>query len=363
MAGRAMSLAGLHVVAGEDAEAARVDAERLVEAVFGAEVGDRAVERVAVAALEPVVRAVGHVAVEVGQDVVVLGQELGVVEQARPVGRTADDRDRVAVARPGRPVDRRSTGRACADATPSGGCRRGVGGLRAGAGAGSSQPGCEGTRTGSMRRHHTRSRCDVNRFSDVASCAAGPHVARRAARTMPRCDADARRDARRPNASRGPRPAAWPTSSTPSRGRSAELDGAELETPVDVFLPRYRGGARARRRVERDAGLARARTRGRRRASAPVTVLDVPGGRLSAAPGRPSGRLRSRRLLRRRRRRLRRQRLAVRAVLPGGAGGAARRRAAARRPPSARLAHRAGGHLPRRPLRRRPDHRRGGDPA
>ncbi len=32
----------LHVVAGEDAEAARVDPERLVEAVFGAEVGDRA---------------------------------------------------------------------------------------------------------------------------------------------------------------------------------------------------------------------------------------------------------------------------------------------------------------------------------
>ena len=33
---------GLHVVAGEDAEAARVDPERLVEAVLGAEVGDRA---------------------------------------------------------------------------------------------------------------------------------------------------------------------------------------------------------------------------------------------------------------------------------------------------------------------------------
>ena len=52
----------LHVVAGEDAEAARVDAERFVEAVLGAEVGDRAVERVGVAALEPVVGAVGHVA-------------------------------------------------------------------------------------------------------------------------------------------------------------------------------------------------------------------------------------------------------------------------------------------------------------
>ena len=52
----------LHVVAGEDAEAARVDAERFVEAVLGAEVGDRAAQRVGVAALEPVVGAVGHVA-------------------------------------------------------------------------------------------------------------------------------------------------------------------------------------------------------------------------------------------------------------------------------------------------------------
>ena len=96
---------GLHVVAGEDPEAARVDPERLVEAVFGAEVGDRTLERLAVAALEPVPGAVGHVAVEVGQDVVVLGQEAWVVEQARPVGRPADDRDRVPVARPRRSVD------------------------------------------------------------------------------------------------------------------------------------------------------------------------------------------------------------------------------------------------------------------
>ena len=51
----------LHVVAGQDAEPARVDPERLVEPVLGAEVGDRAVERGRVLAVEPVVRAVGQV--------------------------------------------------------------------------------------------------------------------------------------------------------------------------------------------------------------------------------------------------------------------------------------------------------------
>ena len=45
---------GLEMVAGEHAEAARVDTERLVEAVLGAEVGNRAGESRAVLALEPV---------------------------------------------------------------------------------------------------------------------------------------------------------------------------------------------------------------------------------------------------------------------------------------------------------------------
>ncbi len=95
----------LHVVAGEDPEAARVDAERLVEAVLRAEVGDRPGQLVRVLALEPVVGAVRHVVVERGEDVVVLGQELRVVEQSRPLGGPADDRDRVAIAVPGPPVD------------------------------------------------------------------------------------------------------------------------------------------------------------------------------------------------------------------------------------------------------------------
>ncbi len=96
----------LHVVAGEDAEPARVDAEQFVEPVLGAEVGDRSGQLVGIPALEPVARAVGHVAVELGQHVVVFGEELRVIEQARPLGRAADDRDRVPIAGPGRAVDR-----------------------------------------------------------------------------------------------------------------------------------------------------------------------------------------------------------------------------------------------------------------
>ncbi len=96
----------LHVIAGQDPEAARVDPQRLVDAVLGAEVGDRAGELVAVPAVEPVARAVRHVAIELGQDVVVLGQELLVVEEPGPLRGTADDRDGVAVARPRRPVDK-----------------------------------------------------------------------------------------------------------------------------------------------------------------------------------------------------------------------------------------------------------------
>ena len=58
----------LHVVAGEDAETARVDPERLVQPVLGAEVGDRTRQLVGVMADEPAVRAVLEVAVEVAQD-------------------------------------------------------------------------------------------------------------------------------------------------------------------------------------------------------------------------------------------------------------------------------------------------------
>ena len=96
---------GLHVVAGEDAQAARVDAERLVQAVLRAEVGDRAGQVVGVALLEPVVGAVRHVVVEGGEDVVVLGQERRIVKQPGPLGRTADDRHGIAVAVPGVAVD------------------------------------------------------------------------------------------------------------------------------------------------------------------------------------------------------------------------------------------------------------------
>ena len=55
---------GLAMVARQDPQSARVDAQRFVEPELGAAIGDRTVELVAVVALEPVVRAVRHVGIE-----------------------------------------------------------------------------------------------------------------------------------------------------------------------------------------------------------------------------------------------------------------------------------------------------------
>ena len=96
---------GLHVVAGEDAEATGVDPDALVEAVLGAEVRDRAIQLVAMAAGEPVVRAVGHVRVELAQDLLVIGHECRVVEELVPGHGTGQDGDRVAIAGPRAGVD------------------------------------------------------------------------------------------------------------------------------------------------------------------------------------------------------------------------------------------------------------------
>ena len=98
---------GLHVVAREHPEAAGVDAQRLVEAVLGAEVGDRAIELVGVLAVEPVVRAVLEIAVEVGDHPLGLDHEVGVVEERRPVDHAGEDGDRAVGPGPGRAVDAR----------------------------------------------------------------------------------------------------------------------------------------------------------------------------------------------------------------------------------------------------------------
>ena len=82
----------------------------------------------------------------------VLGEELGVVEEARPVGRAADDRDRVPIARPGRSGRSGSTGRGSAGATPSRGCRPGAAGPRVAAAAGTSPPGSTGRGRGPCAR-------------------------------------------------------------------------------------------------------------------------------------------------------------------------------------------------------------------
>ena len=211
---------GLHVVAGEDPEAARIDPERLVEAVFGAEVGDRTLERLAVAALEPVAGAVGHVVVEVGQDVVVFGQEARVVEQARPVGRPADDRDRVPIARPRRSVDGAEQAARARMPRPV---------EVVGEASKAFEPGRE-------RETRSRLRGDADGIHEAASYSVGK-VVNRFSGALPRCPGR-RRSERRvrcrgcrscrcasrcspPNASRGPRQAAWPMSSTPWRARSA----------------------------------------------------------------------------------------------------------------------------------------------
>ena len=71
---------GLDVVAGENAQAAGVDAQALVKAVLGAKVGDWTDQRGAVLAVEPVLAAAEHIAVELGQDLGVFGHEGRVVE-------------------------------------------------------------------------------------------------------------------------------------------------------------------------------------------------------------------------------------------------------------------------------------------
>ena len=219
----------------------------------------------------------------------VLGQELGVVEEARPVDGAADDRDRVAVARPGGPVDRATRARGSAGATPSAGCRRAGGAPRAAAAAGTHAAGIEGTRTRSMSGDHTRSPATVNRFSARAR---GPAAATRSHR-MPRCRCAS--PSSPPSASRGPRPAASPTSSTRSPARSDALPGGARGRPVDVFLPRYRTvpdppAGRSIERVRRPragSAVAGGRQRGRRRRRR--------GRRLPAPPRRPPGGVRPRR--------------------------------------------------------------------
>ena len=96
---------GLDVIAGQNAEAAGVDADTFVEAVLSAEVGDRALDRGAVFAVEPVLLAAGHVAIEIRQDLAAFGHECRVVEQIRPGDRLRQDLDRVAVAGERKAVD------------------------------------------------------------------------------------------------------------------------------------------------------------------------------------------------------------------------------------------------------------------
>ena len=124
---------------------------------------------------------------------------------------------------------------------------------------------------------------------------------------------------------------------------SCRCTGPSNCRPATTTVSRCESRIRRRRRRGR-----RRHRRGRRR-------------RLSAAPGGPPAGVRPRGLLRRRARRLPRQRLALRDVLPGGPRGAAGRRTAGRHRSPPRLARGAHGHPSGPVLRRRPDHRAGGD--
>ena len=97
----------LAMVAGQDAEAARVDLHRLVDAELGAEVGDRPGQGPLGAARVPGVGAVGHVPVELVEQSAGVDHEVLVRGQLGPASLVgvAQDGDRVAVAGPGADVD------------------------------------------------------------------------------------------------------------------------------------------------------------------------------------------------------------------------------------------------------------------
>ncbi len=90
----------LQVIARQHAQAARVDPERFVDPVLGAEIRDRAVQFVGVTLVEPVVAAVREVVIERADHVAVLRHEVRVIEESGPLDRAGEDRDRVVCAAP-----------------------------------------------------------------------------------------------------------------------------------------------------------------------------------------------------------------------------------------------------------------------
>ena len=273
----------------------------------------------------------------------VLGQELLVVEEPRPVGRAADDRDRVAVAVPRRPVDQapqvarprvprpvQVVGEA-AEAFEA--RREREGGRRDATGRGRGPYGAHDSRLGRDR---------VNRFRP-----AGPPGGPGAPATMP-VDGAARRLPRRRVRAVGQDRRPGRRRRTPWRGRSGRWP-ATIDGPVDVFLPRYRGVPEPDADGDpRRATSCACPTRAPGPGVTEVTVIDVAadGYRLRLVDHPPAF---------------------DRAGFYGDAAGdyadnawrfglygraaleaLARRRPAGRRPPPPRLAGRPGGRLPRR---------------
>ena len=229
------------MVAGEDAEAARVDPERLVEAVLGAEVGDRARR-----AIGPCwrwnqwFRPLAMYASKSAMTVLVLDHEVRVVEEAPPSRPAPDEHGhRVAVAGPGRRVDAAEQAPGPRMPGPPQVVGEAGAGPRAGAAGGTARRAASGRGRGAP--------CAAN---DRASEPREP--VRRGDRTVGswRCECVWRCSP--PSASPGPRPAASAMSSTRSPGRWAgcRMPGRTSRRRSTSSCPRYRSVPAARATVE-----------------------------------------------------------------------------------------------------------------
>ena len=288
------------MIAGEHAQAAGVDAERLVEAELGAEVGDRAAELARRAAARTSARSrspcrrrsrpgrVRYSAMKFGssrsadQSRAPWSTGTGLRWRAQPRGRCGEEDAHLRVPRP---VEVEGETREALE--------------RGGAGAAARGP---------------------RRGSRWAACGRGCYtfLGARAA-SIPPCASSWSP----PSASPSPRPAAWPTSSTRWRGRWGA--GATRSTSCCLST------AGCDRPTDRSAAARSRCPWGFRRGPVPTRVTWprstswTPGRRLPAAPRGPSLSFDRARLLRRQRRRLPGQRRPVHAPGPRGAGGDARR--------------------------------------
>ena len=254
MNGRAMSDAVFSVVAGQDAEAAGVDPERLVEAVLGAEVGDRPLERAGVLAVEPVVRPLAMYASKSAMTSWYSTRKSWSSRSWPPVDRALEHGHRVPVAGPGGGVDPVEEALGLRDASSTTGCRRGGAGPRAGVAGGTARRASSARDEGDPCAANDRGAVErgVNRFS-VAPTEMGRCEMRVRARRRVRAVGQGRRPGRRGRRAR-PQPRPDRARSTP---RSTSSCPATARCPVPPTRPR---GRCCDRRARTDSGPGRRST-------------------------------------------------------------------------------------------------------